>query len=176
MSYTLMSIKKINQGIKWMMRTCNIQIPDSRCKGLISKYDGHQGSETDFLSQPYQWTSLGLLDGIFNILNAKNIRKWLLTAVPSERKRMIHEWVFLQPCMCELPSASKGQVHCSSFLSATQTGHRLPLPWKNSESDKLSVPRRDNIWASEVGQPLGCRQFLPESGVREHRSLWKFFW
>lgn len=153
----------------------------------------------------------------------KKIRKWLLTAVPLERKSMIHEWGFLQPCMCELPSASKGRVHCSTFPSTTQTGHRLTLPWNNGVSSiscfsgdlggqwhvtvaakslsqqkklhyigriykmirqytvatlvkNLSSAWRDNTWVCQVGQPLGCRQFLPGSGVRDHRSLlWNFF-
>lgn len=38
----------------------------------------------------------------------KKKKEWLLTAVTAERKSMIHEGGFLQPCMCELPSASKG--------------------------------------------------------------------
>ena len=38
------------------------------------------------------------------------------------KKIMVCEWGFLQPCMCELPSASKGQVHCSRFSSPHRLG------------------------------------------------------
>lgn len=150
----------------------------------------------------------------------KNIRKWLSTAVPSERKWSVSE-AFCSPACVSFHLA----VRVRSIAATSPQPHRLgtdchfherivsleyesqgtwgPVAWQWLQNfchsrrnctaliefikwsgkytvatlaKSLSSVRRDNIWVCEVDQPLGCRQFLTESGVREHRSLLRNFW